>query len=282
MRSLNTYLEERMNFTPTSIEAVIFDWAGTTVDFGSLAPICAFQRLFKANGVDITIAEAREPMGTEKREHITRLTQMPRIASAWLEKYGQAVTEMDIDRLYEEFVPYQIEAIQERAHLIPGAKEVIRGLQAEGVKIGSNTGYNRQMLSALSPMAANYGYRPDSSVCSEDAPLGRPAPAMSLLNAVQLGVGSVAHCVKVDDTTMGVEEGVNAGMWSVGVAISGNETGLDLEDWQGLPEEQQQAYREKATMKLNSAGAHYVIDTVEDLPAVLVQIEERLAKGERP
>jgi len=271
-----------MNFIPTSIEAVIFDWAGTTVDFGSLAPICAFQRLFKANGVDITTAEAREPMGTEKREHITRLTQMPRIASVWQEKYGKAVSESDIDRLYEEFVPYQIEAIQERAHLIPDAKTVIQSLQEKGVKIGANTGYNREMLAALLPVAADYGYRPDSSVCSEDTPVGRPAPAMSLLNAVQLGVSHIAHCVKVDDTTMGVEEGVNAGMWSVGVAISGNETGLDLDEWQSLPEAQQQAYRENATAKLNNAGAHYVIDSIADLPAVLVTIEERLAKGERP
>lgn len=271
-----------MNSISPVIEAVIFDWAGTTVDFGSRAPIHAFQRLLKENGVEITTAEAREPMGTEKREHITRLTQMPRIASAWLEKYGSPVSEADIDRLYTEFVPFQIAAIRERAQLIPGVKEVIQDLQKRAVKIGSNTGYNREMLGALAPIAAQHGYTPDSSVCSEDAPVGRPAPAMSLLNAVQLGVNSVAQCVKVDDTTMGVAEGINAGMWSVGVSISGNESGFDLDEWLMLSADEQAIYRDKATARLSAAGAHYVIDSVADLPTVLAQIEARLANGERP
>ena len=60
-----------MTTNNTQIQAVVFDWAGTTVDFGSRAPILAFMALFKDNKVEITVEEARAPMGLEKRDHIT-------------------------------------------------------------------------------------------------------------------------------------------------------------------------------------------------------------------
>ena len=89
--------------------------------------------------------------------------------------------------------------------------------------------------------AKKQGYEPDSTVCASDVPHGRPYPFMCLQNAINLQVSPVEACVKIDDTRPGVEEGLNAAMWTIGLAISGNEIGLSLADWEKLPKADQAA-----------------------------------------
>jgi phosphonoacetaldehyde hydrolase len=264
------------------VQAVIFDWAGTTVDFGSLAPVAAFTRLFAAQGIDLGLDEARGPMGAEKREHIRQLCALPRIAAAWRDLYGESPDEATIDRLYQEFVPLQVAAIRASAQLIPRCREVVATLRGRGIRIGANTGYSRAMLEALAEAAADQGYRPDSSVCATEVPRGRPFPHMSLKNAIELEVETVHACVKVDDTVPGIEEGLNAGMWTIAVAVSGNEVGLALDDWEALTPAEQQRRRVAAYTRLRASGAHYIMDTIADLLPYLERIERRLARGERP
>ena len=79
------------------VKAVIFDWAGTVVDHGSLAPMGAFVEAFAEFGVDIGIDEARGPMGMAKRPHIAAIFALPRVAQAWSEKHGRPATDADID-----------------------------------------------------------------------------------------------------------------------------------------------------------------------------------------
>jgi phosphonoacetaldehyde hydrolase len=264
------------------VQAVIFDWAGTTVDFGSLAPVAAFTRLFAAQGIDLGLDEARRPMGAEKREHIRQLCALPRIAAAWRDLYGESPDEATIDRLYQAFVPLQVAAIRDSAQLIPQCREVVAALRGRGIRIGANTGYSREMLEALAEVAADQGYRPDSSVCATEVPRGRPFPHMSLKNAIELEVETVQACVKVDDTAPGIEEGLNAGMWTIAVAVSGNEVGLALDDWEALTPTEQQRRRAAACSRLRASGAHYVMDTIADLLPYIELIERRLACGERP
>ena len=61
------------------IKAVLLDWAGTTVDYGSRAPTQVFVEIFRRRGVEITIAEARGPMGRAKHEHIAMVAALPRV-----------------------------------------------------------------------------------------------------------------------------------------------------------------------------------------------------------
>lgn len=264
------------------VTAAIFDWAGTTIDFGSLAPIKAFCALFEANQVAITLEEARAPMGSEKREHIRQILAMPRVKAAWVATHGQEASEADIDRLYDDFVPMQIETIAERATLIPGALSAFEYLEERGIKIGANTGYAEEMIVDLLPKAAEQGYQPMSNVCAPQVPKGRPYPHMTLQNMLDLEIEAVQSVIKVDDTLVGIEEGLNAGCWTVGVAVSGNEVGLDLDQWDALSEEEQAVLREKAYSRFRACGAHYVIDSIADLPEVIEDIETRLACGEQP
>ncbi len=278
--SAQVYQFERRYTGP--IEAVIMDWAGTTVDFGSMAPIRAFQGLFAEEGVPISEAEARGPMGTEKREHIRRLCAHPRIRDAWKTRKGAAPTEADIDRLYEAFVPLQIDAIAQTAQLIPGLTEALAWMRARNIRIGANTGYAGAMIEGLLARAAEQGYTPDSNVCATEVPRGRPYPYMSLKNAMDLGVRHLCACVKIDDTLTGIEEGLNAGMWTIGVAVSGNEVGMSLEDWQALSEAEQEVRRGTACQRMSASGAHYVIDSIADVIPCLEEIGARLAMGEKP
>lgn len=264
------------------IQAVIMDLAGTCVDFGSLAPIQAFQRLFAAEGVEITQAEARAPMGKEKREHIEALLAMPRIAEAWLAVKHQAPDAAEVDRLYNAFVVYQQASIAENNRLIPGMDYLLGYCDEQGIDIGVNTGYSREMIAELLPALAEQGFKPLSVVCATDVPAGRPSPWMALQNARDLSVSCVQACVKVDDTAVGIEEGLNAGMWTVAVAVSGNQTGLSQADWMALSEAQQQQQRLAAHQALSCSGAHYVIDSVTELPEVLEEIGFRLAGAEQP
>jgi phosphonoacetaldehyde hydrolase len=264
------------------VKAVIFDWAGTVVDYGSLAPMGAFVETFAEFGVEISIDEARGPMGMAKRPHIAALTALPHVAEAWKRRHGSAPSEADIDALYEIFVPKNVAVAAAYAEIVPGVAEVVKELRAQGVKIGSSTGYTREIMAKITPRAAEQGFAPDSLVCTGDTSEGRPSPLMFYKGLLDLGVWPAWSAIKIDDTTVGVAEGVNAGAWSIGVAVSGNAFGLSLADTKALAPNDFVRRRARARNALYAAGAHHVIDSVADLLPVVALVEGQLARGERP
>ncbi|WP_119084476.1 phosphonoacetaldehyde hydrolase [Altererythrobacter sp. B11] len=255
-----------------NLKAVIFDWAGTMIDFGSRAPVIALCRLFADHEVPITEAEAQEDMGRAKWDHIACLLAKPRIAAAWAEAHGAPPVETDARMLFDRIGPAMTEAARDCAVLIPGAAEVAGVLQQAGVKIGSCTGYTREMMAAILPLAAEQGYRPDCVVCAGETTEGRPSPLMAWKNLVELGAWPAGACVKVDDTEVGLAEGRNAGLWTVAVAATGNALGLSAADLAALPAAEREARLAAARARLSAAGAHRVIDSVADLPAALAEL----------
>ncbi len=255
------------------IEAIVFDWAGTMVDFGCRAPVRALQEVLSAHGIAASEAEVRADMGKAKHAHIAALLAMPGIAAQWQVQHGRAVTGADIDRLHDEVGPLMIAAAAEWADLIPGALETVQWARARGLKIGSNTGYTRAMMDAIMPAAAAQGYMPEMIVCSGETAQGRPAPLMLWKIMAELGIWPAAACVKVDDAPVGIAEARNAGTWAIGVAASGNGVGLDAAALAALPAAERETRIGKARAALLSAGAHLVIDSVADLPAAIAQIE---------
>jgi phosphonoacetaldehyde hydrolase len=158
----------------------------------------------------------------------------------------------------------------------------LAGLRGRGLKIGSTTGYSREVMDALVPEAARLGFNPASIVCASDAPAGRPEPWMALLSAQQLRVFPMAAVLKVGDTLPDIAEGLNAGMWAAGVSLTGNELGLDEAAFKLLLPAELEARRFEITARMLQAGAHAVIDGLWDLPRVVDEINLRLANGERP
>jgi len=270
---------------PERLKAVVFDWAGTIVDFGSCAPMGAFVEAFARFGVAITITDARGPMGLPKRAHVAALLAVPKIAAAWRAAQGAAPDEAAIDAVMAVFEPLNLEVVARYADPIPGALETVAAARARGLKIGSTTGYTRPIMARLAPIAAAAGYVPDNLVCAGDLADGRPSPLMMYRTFADLGVHPPSCVVKVDDTAPGIAEGLAAGTWTVGVALSGNGFGLSHAETEALRRDNPSAYDVKrlaAADALFAAGAHVVIDTVADLMPVLDGFERRLAAGERP
>jgi phosphonoacetaldehyde hydrolase len=264
------------------IQAVLLDWAGTTMDFGCMAPAVVFVEVFKRKGVPISMEEARAPMGAHKRVHIQKITQLESVRKRWQEKHARLPNDDDVEAMFEDFVPLQLKCLSDYSALIPGTLDIIKALRKRGYKIGSTTGYTTEMMKINLADAAKNGYVPDSTVCASDVPAGRPYPYMCLQNVINLGVSPVEACVKIDDTRPGIEEGLNAGMWTIGLAISGNEIGMQLKDWKKLAKKDQQRLREGAYTRMYQSGAHYVVDSIADILPCLDDIEARLGRGERP
>ena len=264
------------------LQAVIFDWAGTVVDHGSRAPMGAFVKAFAEFGVTITIADARGPMGMAKRDHIRLVGQAPAVAAAWQAKFGRPFGEADIDAVFDVFEPMNIASVREHADFIPGALETLAQLQARSLRIGSTTGYTRPIMEVLIPIAAERGFSPEIVVCAGDLAAGRPSPLMMWQTMARMGIWPAHTVVKVDDTLPGIGEGVAAGTWTVGVALSGNMVGLTVEELAALPEAERAALRARATAEMLAAGADIVIDSIADLPGALDRIAAPLAAGARP
>jgi phosphonoacetaldehyde hydrolase len=264
------------------LQAVILDWAGTTVDHGSLAPVRVLQKIFSDRGIEISEEEARRDMGVLKKDHIRALLQFPRIAADWERCYRQTPGEKEVESLFADFVPQQMACLVECSTVISGVTDTVRRLRDRGLRVGSTTGYTRPLMEVLLPHAASQGYVPDCTLCPDDVGAGRPYPWMIYENAIHMKVYPFEAVVKIGDTISDIEEGLNAGTWSVGVARTGNMIGVTEEQWQAHPQDEQRARLQVAHRQFVDAGAHYVIDTVAEIHPVLDQIEARLQAGDRP
>jgi phosphonoacetaldehyde hydrolase len=271
-----------LSASPPSIRLVVFDWAGTTVDHGCFGPVAAFVRVFARHGVEISPTEARGPMGLNKRDHLQALLEKPAIATRWRRAHGSDWTAVDLARLYRDFIPLQLEVIDDHARLVPGLLDCFAELLDRGIAIGATTGYFREAAERVYEAARAQGYVPNHAACAEDVPAGRPAPWMVFRVMQELGVYPPAAVVKVGDTVPDIHEGLNAGAWSVGVTRTGSEVGCTEDEWTALDRGEQQARLERARLQLLAAGAHTVVESLAELPALVADLSERLRHGERP
>ncbi|MGE7905036.1 phosphonoacetaldehyde hydrolase [Peribacillus sp. NPDC094092] len=265
------------------VEGIILDWAGTAVDFGCFAPVNVFVDIFKNAGVDVTMEEARAPMGMLKIDHIRAMLTMPRIASLWEEQYGRPFNEEDVEKLYAEFEPALMMSLADYTDPIPGVIETVEVLRNRGLKIGSTTGYTDTMMEVVVANALKKGYRPDFHVTPDATQsIGRPYPYMIYRNMEELKLTASWKVVKVGDTISDMQEGVNAGVWSVGIIVGSSEMGLSLNEYTSLPERDKQNLISKAADTFMQNGADFTIKTIEELPELIDQINLLITEGKRP
>ncbi|MFO0879611.1 MAG: phosphonoacetaldehyde hydrolase [Gemmataceae bacterium] len=255
------------------IRAVFLDWAGTTIDHGSCAPAQVFREIFAREGVEITSAEARGPMGRAKRDHIASILSIPRVAHLWEQVKSRPASDGDVQRLYEQFLPLQMEVLAQHSEVIPGVPEAVEQLRRRGLKIGSSTGYTRALMEVVIPLAAAGGYAPDAVQCAEDARAGRPAPWLNFHLAELLDVYPMSQVIVVDDTPVGIEAGKNAGAITVGITRTGNGMGLSLNELARLDPAERHQREGRIAEELLGAGASFVIPSVADLPRLVEQLE---------
>lgn len=273
---------ERLSLRYEKLAAIVFDLAGTTVDYGSCAPAGVFQEVFRRQHVNITARQAREPMGKAKRDHIMSILQMPEVAAAWEQQHAAAPSEQDIDALYDAFLPLQKETLAQHSDVIDGVPAVVEQCRQRGLRIAATTGYTRELLDIVLAGAKLQGFEPEFALGAEDTLRGRPAPFMLFEIAQRLDIFPMSKFVKVDDTPVGIQAGRNAGCWTVGITRTGNSIGLKPEEWAALSETEQGELLSAAEGELTRAGADTVIESVADILPVLDAFETRLMAGELP
>ena len=260
----------------TKIEAIVFDLAGTLIDFGSQAPSKVLIHIFNENGIPITKKEAIGPMGIEKKAHISQLIYSKKINLLWKKKYKKKPSKNDIDKLFKLFNPELKKIIKKHSKLITGSKKTIEFIKKKKIKIATNTGYSDDILKIILSELKKQKFTPDIAYGSSYAKIGRPTAEIIYKIFSDLNITKGSSCIKVDDTIPGLLEGVNAGMWVVGVIFSGNEFGKTEDEFNKLSYKDKSKFRKMIKNKFKKVGADYVIDTIKDLPKVIKLIEKRI------
>ncbi len=264
------------------ISLAVFDWAGTIADFGCLAPVAAFVKAFADEGIAVSNEVARGPMGLDKKNHLRALLGEPQTSDAWTARTGRAWNEQDVDRLFGKYVRCQMDALAEHAALVPETLACVENLRRKNIQIGTTTGYFRDAAQFMARAGKEQGFHSACDVCAEDVPVGRPAPFMLYRVMEHLQVYPASHVMKVGDTVPDIEEGLMAGAWSIAVTDSSSQMGLGQKEWAALDEPTRADRRAAVRGKFTAAGAHYVVDSIAELPRILDSIDERLANGECP
>ncbi len=266
------------------VKGLVLDWSGTTADAYVIAPAVVFVEVFKNKGVKISMTEARGPMGLRKDLHIQKLTEVPEIRDRWKSVHGSFPDDADVAAMFDDFVPLQLECLRKYTTLLPGVAEVCQRLQSQGIKLGVSTGFVRSMVDVLEEDAKKQGFVPDASVAGDDVAHGaRPKPFMVYRNLDLMDISPIQSVVKVDDTTSGVGEALEAGCWGVGVARYSNYMNINtLEAAEQLSAEDIEFRLEQTRTILRQSGAHYVIDSLAEIEPVIEDINARLAQGETP
>ena len=266
------------------VKALILDWSGTVADAYVIAPAVVFVDVFEKQGVEISMEEARGPMGLRKDLHIAALTQEPEIRERWRKVKDDYPTQDDVDNMFSDFVPIQLDCLRRYTTLLPGVAETTKKIKADGIKIGSTTGFVRSMVDILAADAKEQGFHADVTVAGDEVVHGaRPKPFMVYRNLDLLDVHPIQSVIKVDDTISGIGEGLEAGCWTVGIARYSNYMNINsFEEAESVSEEEISRRLGKTREILEKSGAHYVIDEFPELLGVIADVNARLARGEKP
>ena len=259
-----------------NIKAVIFDWAGTIIDYGCIAPTQVFIEVFRRKDILLSIDEARGPMGLAKKDHVRELFRLETVQKQWIAEFGRTPSETDVEGIYAELEPALAIIVKNYSDPIPGSAGLIDRLKKQGVKVGTTTGYVSEMMNNLLPIALANGLKPDSVVNSSEVLAGRPAPWMIYRNCVKMNVFPLSQMVKIGDTVADIQEGINAGMWTIGLTKSGNEVGLSLEDAENADHVWLMEKIALAGKKLLNAGADFVAEGVWDCWPILEEIDRQI------
>lgn len=263
------------------IKLVIFDWAGTTVDYGCFAPVKVFLEIFKEKGIEVTLDEARAPMGLLKIDHIKAMLSGERVSKLWREKFGRDWNKEDVNELYMNFEKKLFAILEDYTDPVPHCLETVERLKKMGLKIGSTTGYTQEMMEIVVSKAKEKGYSPDFYTTPNLVPAGRPAPYMIYQNMIELQEWDSDCVVKIGDTISDIKEGRNGKVWTVGILKGSNELGLTVEEIKNLSEKELEERVARVAKKMLASGAHLVIEDISKVPEAIEIINEKLKNGER-
>ena len=270
------------------IKGIILDNSGTFVDPFVIAPAIAFVEVFKKFDINITMEESRIPMGIRKDLHIKKILQIPDVQNRWINKYCRESNNNDIINIYNEFIPIQLKILPKYCNLLPKVVETVDILKQQGIKFGTTTGFSREMTNCILENIKDKGLTFDNTVAGDDfnnLNLGtRPKPFMIYKNMEKLNISDINTIVKIDDTITGIQEGTNAGCWTIGIANYSTYMNIEsIEQWETMSNKEKYEKKQYVRNKMiEESGAHYIINEFEEIIPVIEDINLRLHLGEKP
>lgn len=165
---------------------------------------------------------------------------------------------------------------EEHALATPGALQVLQGLQQQEVpcawldELPASVSLNlalplRHLVKASPAVDAQW-----------------PAPDACWQALMALNVSQLDGCVLVSGEPQLLQSGLNAGLWTIGLASCGSLCGLSPAQWQALSNTEREYRRGQATLALYALGVHSVIDHLGELESCLADIALRRTKGDKP
>lgn len=261
------------------IKAIIFDWAGTTVDYGSLAPVIAFKTAFQQAGIDISDQEIRRDMGISKWDHIGKILEISNISQQWEDKYNHLPNMDDREKLYQDFQVCLMDYLKKSTELKPYTLEMVKYLKENGIRYATTTGYTPEMMRVVKDKALELGYHPEIVLTAADVDgQGRPSPKMIQKIMSELEITCPSEVVKVGDTLIDIEEGKNAGVRTIGIVEGSSLMGLSEDEFNKLSELEKDEIRENVVEQFSDVGADMTIDNLSELPIAINYLEHSKEK----
>ena len=267
------------------LRGCIFDWSGTLIDKYSIAPVRSLIDTFRDFKIDVTGDDVRSAMGIRKDEHIKDILNKEHVKSQWMKLYKVPPTNTNFEELNLHYQMKQLDTISEYTEIIPGVRsQLLYFKNNRRLLFGGTTGFYNNITEKIKEDIRKQGLILDAFVSGDDVKNGsRPNPFMLFRCMELLGISNVRSVLKVDDTIAGVQEGLNAGVWTVGVARYSNYMNIhSLDDLEKIDINDYNERVRYSYQKLLHSGAHYVINDLSELDNVIRDINSRLKRGESP
>ena len=255
------------------IRACIFDLGGTLIDKYSLSPLNSLHKAFHKFNIPITKSLIADDMGLKKKEHIEIILEKPNVKPMWYRETSDIPKSIMRDCILREFNRVQTKSL-ETCDLIENSVFTINRLQKMGIKIGITTGFNYEHTMIVNNIFEEHNIFLDSIVSSDCVDNSRPYPDMIHENMKNLNITNPKHVIKIDDTFIGIQEGLNAGCFTIGVPRWS--INMDMYDENEGEEDFNTIMDKLKTSKKKLQNCHYLIDDLKSITTIILSINKLL------
>lgn len=256
------------------IRAVIFDLAGTTIDYGNQAPALAIRKAFKQFGVEVSLKELQCNAEWEPLVQIKRIMTESDVQKRWYIKHPDVSLEEGISQVAKWFNRNILEILPQIAKVKSGLPTLISYFRTQGIRFATTTRYTNEMLAKILPLVSEQGFDPQINITAADfedsADVG---PEMVRQAMTKLRIRNAQSVIKVGDTPRDIYEGKAAGVITIGMIEGSSLIGLSQSEFSVLPFAHRNSLKNRVAAELEKAGADYVVENTKDLMRLIKELD---------
>jgi phosphonoacetaldehyde hydrolase len=263
------------------IKGIIFDTVGVLVDCGCLHHNKAIANIFKMRNIELKESLIRNFNGLTLKDQLKKIVTDRRVLNDWKKIYGNKPNDEDLAMLLQDLINRIAASIPEKDYIIDSYKKKFNKLNNKGYKIALTCEYPPALASLIFDKLQKDGFKFSQSITINDTMVGAPFPWMCYMSAIKLNVFPLNAIIRVGDSPYNIEEGINANMWTAGVVNTGNLIGLSKDEMRRKGVDKLHKKVKSAYKKFKKKGAHYVIDSINDISWVIDDINSNLLKTKK-